>query len=104
MRVLIDENIPLMTAQALRDLGHDVLDIRGTSDQGMTDKSLWELAQEQERLLITTDKGFAQRRDELHYGMKNESNSSPTTRATVLEASMTGRRVACLTVRLWAWV
>ena len=69
MRILIDENIPFMTAQALRDLGHDVLDIRGTSDQGMADKSLWELAQGQERLLVTTDKGFAQRRDELHYGV-----------------------------------
>lgn len=69
MRVLVDENIPLITAQALRDLGHDVLDIRGTSDQGMTDKSLWELAQGQKRLLITTDKVFAQRRDELHHGI-----------------------------------
>jgi predicted nuclease of predicted toxin-antitoxin system len=69
MKVLIDENIPFMTAQALRDLGRDVLDIRGTSEQGMTDKSLWELAQGQGRLLITTDKGFAQRRDESHHGI-----------------------------------
>jgi len=69
MRVLIDENIPVITAQALRDLEYDVLDIRGTSDQDMTDKSLWDLTQGQRRLLITTDKGFAQRRDELHHGI-----------------------------------
>ena len=69
MRILVDENIPFITVQALRDLGHDVVDIRGTSDRGMTDKLLWELAQQQRRLLITTDKGFAQQRDELHYGI-----------------------------------
>src|ERR1043166_1049932 len=33
MRVLVDENIPRMTVDSLRLLGHDVKDIRGTSDQ-----------------------------------------------------------------------
>jgi len=27
MKMLVDENIPLMTVQALREMGHDVLDI-----------------------------------------------------------------------------
>jgi len=36
MRVLVDENIPLMTVDALRSLGHDVKDIRGTS-KGFTE-------------------------------------------------------------------
>jgi hypothetical protein len=31
MRVLVDENIPRMTVEGLRALGHDVKDIRGTS-------------------------------------------------------------------------
>jgi len=44
MRVLIDENIPRMTVDALRALGHDVKDIRGTSEQGVADSDLWELA------------------------------------------------------------
>ncbi len=34
MRILVDENIPLKTVAALRGMGHDVLDIRG---------SLWRL-------------------------------------------------------------
>jgi predicted nuclease of predicted toxin-antitoxin system len=45
MKIFVDENIPLMTIQALRDLGYDVLDIRRTVDQGMTDDALWEMVQ-----------------------------------------------------------
>lgn len=46
-----------------------MLDIRGTSDQGMADQQLWEKAVQEQRLLITTDKGFAEHREELHYGL-----------------------------------
>lgn len=69
MKILVDENIPLRTVQELRTLGHDVMDIRGTLDQGLKDASLWQLAQQEGRLLITTDKGFAHHRDEPHYGV-----------------------------------
>ncbi len=69
MKVLVDENVPLMTVAALRDLGHDVLDIRGTPEQGIDDSALWQIAQRQRRLLVTTDKGFAQRRHEPHHGV-----------------------------------
>jgi hypothetical protein len=41
MNICVDENIPLVTIQELRNLGHDVLDIRGTADQGMSDEMLW---------------------------------------------------------------
>ena len=44
MKILVDENIPLISVKALREQGHDVLDIRGTSDQGLVDKLLWELS------------------------------------------------------------
>ena len=44
MRVLVDENIPKVTVQALTELGHDVFDIRGTQKQGTDDESLWMLA------------------------------------------------------------
>jgi hypothetical protein len=30
MRILVDENIPRLTVDRLRELGHDVQDIRGT--------------------------------------------------------------------------
>jgi len=35
MRILVDENIPRMTVDALRGLGNDVKDIRGTIAQGL---------------------------------------------------------------------
>ena len=34
MRVLVDENIPRMTVDARRAAGHEVKDIRGTTDRG----------------------------------------------------------------------
>jgi uncharacterized protein with PIN domain len=77
MKIFVDENIPLMTVQALRDLGHDVRDIRRTADQGMTDDALWEMVQREGRLLITTDKGFAQHRDESHHFDRASSAANP---------------------------
>ena len=53
MDILIDENIPHMTVRALREVGHDVRDIRGTPDEGATDVSIWKMAQREKRLLIT---------------------------------------------------
>ena len=47
-----------MTVQALHLMGHDVRDIRGIPNEGMQDDALWEMAQREARLLITTDKGF----------------------------------------------
>jgi predicted nuclease of predicted toxin-antitoxin system len=69
MKILVDENIPAATAAELREQGYDVLDIRGTSDQGIADPELWQKAVQEKRLLITTDKGFAEHRDEQHYGL-----------------------------------
>lgn len=69
MKICVDENIPLITAAELTARGHDVLDIRGTANQGVSDDLLWELAQKDGRLLISTDKGFAQRRGSPHSGI-----------------------------------
>jgi predicted nuclease of predicted toxin-antitoxin system len=69
MKVFVDENIPSRTVEELRSLGHDVLDIRGTADQGMEDDVLWARLMTERRLLITTDKGFAQHRHESHHGV-----------------------------------
>lgn len=69
MRILVDENIPLMTVQELRRLGHDVLDIRGTAEEGAPDDELWSNAQREHRLLVTTDAGFADLRHEDHHGI-----------------------------------
>ncbi|NJN55506.1 MAG: DUF5615 family PIN-like protein [Anaerolineae bacterium] len=69
MKILVDENIPTMTVRALQEMGHDVRDIRGTKDEGLKDVLLWEMVQQEECLLITTDKGFALRRYESHQGV-----------------------------------
>ncbi|MEW6304799.1 MAG: DUF5615 family PIN-like protein [Verrucomicrobiota bacterium] len=69
MKVLVDENIPNITVSTLRAAGHDVLDIRGTPRQGIADDELWALAQAEARLLVTTDKGFSEHRDEQHRGL-----------------------------------
>ncbi|MBI2299820.1 MAG: DUF5615 family PIN-like protein [Armatimonadetes bacterium] len=65
----MDENIPNISVDELRAMGHDVLDIRGTARQGMFDNELWPLAQAEQRVLVTTDKGFVEHRDEPHYGL-----------------------------------
>jgi predicted nuclease of predicted toxin-antitoxin system len=69
MRILVDENIPSMTVVALKEKGHDVLDLRGSTRQGLADSEVWAVAQGEHRLLITTDKGFASRRHERHSGV-----------------------------------
>ena len=69
MKICVDENVPLNTVAELGNLGHDVLDVRGTVNQGISDDVLWEMIQQQDRLLITTDKGFVQHRDEPHSGI-----------------------------------
>ncbi|TWT44795.1 hypothetical protein RAS1_12130 [Phycisphaerae bacterium RAS1] len=69
MKIVVDENIPIHTADALRALGHDVLDVRGTPDAGISDQELWGHAQRAGALRITTDKGFARRWQEPHHGV-----------------------------------
>ena len=69
MKILVDENIPAMTVRGLRDLGHEVKDIRGTGSEGLSDEDLWALCQIERRLLVTTDKGFTQNRNEAHAGL-----------------------------------
>ena len=69
MIIVVDENIPKMTVQGLRDEGHVVWDLRGTTDQGADDETVWRNVQLKQALLITTDKGFTRYRSEEHYGI-----------------------------------
>jgi predicted nuclease of predicted toxin-antitoxin system len=69
MKILVDENIPRMTVNRLRELGHDVRDIRGGTGQGIADAALWDIAVREGRLLITTDKGFTKYRTVTHNGI-----------------------------------
>ncbi|MCP4155886.1 MAG: hypothetical protein GY757_49635 [bacterium] len=63
MKIFVDENIPLITIEKLLKIGHDVLDIRGTEKEGVDDENVWKIALNEKRMLITTDKGFANYRD-----------------------------------------
>ena len=81
MKILFDENIPLMTGESLRGDGHDVKDIRRSSLQGINDAKLWELAQAEKRLLISTDKGFTRLRNSNHYGLLVVLLSRPNRKA-----------------------
>ena len=68
MKILVDENNPLITVNSLLGQGHDVWDIRGSESEGMIDDLLWDAAQQEKRseVLITADKGFSQHRMESH--------------------------------------
>jgi predicted nuclease of predicted toxin-antitoxin system len=69
MKILVDENVPLASVSELHQMGHDVLDIRGTTDEGISDELLLKRACEEGRLLITTDRDFASFRDREHQGI-----------------------------------
>ncbi len=69
MKILADENTLRMTIQALRSVGHDVLDVRDSTVKGSEDEVLWTIAQHDGRLIVTTDKDFAQYRNEPHFGI-----------------------------------
>ena len=53
----------------MKETGHDVRDIRGTNLEGMEDEGVWDLVKEEGRMLITTDKGFMQYRNNRHNGI-----------------------------------
>jgi len=69
MKILVDQNIPIKTVNALHDSGHSVKDIRGTPGQGSSDDELWQMVQTEGVMLITTDKGFSQYRNYSHSGI-----------------------------------
>lgn len=59
LRWLTDENIPRPIIRFLREQGHDVKDARESGLEGAQDYLLIELARKEQRILITTDKGFS---------------------------------------------
>ncbi len=69
MKIFIDENIPKITVQEIRNKYPDTKDIRGTKNEGITDNRIWEIVKTENRLLITTDKGFSK------YNTKNITGS-----------------------------
>lgn len=58
MRFLLDENLPPLVAAALREYGHDVLDVADSAHRGRSDADLWQLAIEEQRIIVTRDLDF----------------------------------------------
>ncbi|MBN1900951.1 DUF5615 family PIN-like protein [Candidatus Sumerlaeota bacterium] len=58
MIFFLDENFPKIAFKYLVELGHQVIDVRGTEKEGSTDKSLFEMVLENKSILLTTDKDF----------------------------------------------
>jgi predicted nuclease of predicted toxin-antitoxin system len=58
MNFFLDENFPKSAISLLEYKGHRTFDIRGTSNEGMSDISILALAQEKQAIFLTTDKDF----------------------------------------------
>lgn len=58
MKFFFDENFPKKVAGLLNENDHEVIDIRGTENEGITDKEIFKLAQKNKAIFLTTDKDF----------------------------------------------
>lgn len=58
-RVKLDEDLPRQIADMVAARGHDATTVVGQGWQGASDAVLWPRVQDERRLLITADKGFA---------------------------------------------
>jgi predicted nuclease of predicted toxin-antitoxin system len=59
MRILANENIPLIAVEALRENGHDVSWVRQDAP-GSQDTTILERAQHEQRVILTFDKDFGE--------------------------------------------
>ena len=69
MKVVLDENIPRRTRVWLATGGHVVIDATQPPLRGADDDALWNTAQQEQALLVTTDRGFAAKWAEAHFGI-----------------------------------
>jgi len=58
MKFFLDENFPKASAVVLGELGHELLDLRGTEFEGATDEFIFQLAQNENAIFLTTDRDF----------------------------------------------
>ena len=59
MKFLIDEDVPRSTADTIRDLGYEVLDVRDVGLRGTPDKIILEKAIQDFMIIVTADVGFS---------------------------------------------
>ena len=58
MKFFLDENFPKAAVTLLESRGHEVWDLRGTSREGVDDQAIFELAQTNAAIFLTTDRDF----------------------------------------------
>lgn len=58
MNILIDENFPKKSGDFLQSKGFNVIDIRGTDKEGISDIEIFKIAKKEKAVLLTTDKDF----------------------------------------------
>ncbi len=59
MKLLANENFPLLSVNVLRELGYDIKAI-GEDDQSILDKQVLEIAVKEKRLILTFDKDYGE--------------------------------------------
>ena len=59
MKIKLDENLPVLLAESLENLGHDVHTSLHEGMQGQPDRAIWHAAQAESRFLITQDLDFS---------------------------------------------
>ena len=58
MTFFLDENFPKAAIPLLVDLGHETIDIRGSTSEGCPDDAIFSQAQSAEAVFLTTDRDF----------------------------------------------
>ena len=59
MRLKVDEDLPRVAVEMLRDRGYEALSVVEQGMAGLKDPDLWQAVQAEQRFLVTADKGFA---------------------------------------------
>jgi predicted nuclease of predicted toxin-antitoxin system len=88
MTVVLDENFPKRIIPILEYRGISVVDIRSTNDEGMSDQSLFEMAQSLEASIFTTDRDFltmVHRNNSVHSGILIVTLGKPNSESIIRE-------------------
>lgn len=75
-KFLVDEDMPLSSAEFLRQRGFDAVHVKETGLSGKLDSDIFAFAQIEKRIVMTRDRGFANTLDYplgAHWGIKGLS-------------------------------
>jgi hypothetical protein len=87
MHLKVDEDLPTMATQRLREEGYEASSVLDQGMGGWKDPNLWQAVQEQGQFLVTADKGFGDIRrfpPGTHGGVSSSPSRGVTTWAVVL--------------------